>query len=270
MAPFCHWAHRPGLLTPFKRQFISIEYQKRLSASACQSRSDMEVDASRTAASSVLNTYPHRTFQAYHSSSPSLCTAPAPMSPGTYPGSNNDLADRSYMARPDEPRATASSDRAHASSSRNYWPRFSPPSTAHHPTRSETWPPSRTHPSASPAGPLRLPSLTTIIPSVDAHRSGSEIQRSPTASFSSSQSLPASLPPIASLGGGGGSSGSSSTALPRLPPILQVEKQQVTTSATQAASASRRRNEAHFVCPVPGCGSTFTRRFNLRGIPDCG
>lgn len=55
---------------------------------------------------------------------------------------------------------------------------------------------------------------------------------------------------------------------PRLPPILQVEKQQVTTSATQAASASRRRNEAHFVCPVPGCGSTFTRRFNLRGTSD--
>lgn len=52
---------------------------------------------------------------------------------------------------------------------------------------------------------------------------------------------------------------------PRLPPILQVEKQQVTTSATQAASASRRRNQANFLCPVPGCGSTFTRRFNLRG-----
>ncbi|KAI0063626.1 hypothetical protein BV25DRAFT_1935882 [Artomyces pyxidatus] len=51
----------------------------------------------------------------------------------------------------------------------------------------------------------------------------------------------------------------------RLPPIMQVEKQQVTTTATQAASASRRRNEAHFICPVPGCGSTFTRRFNLRG-----
>ncbi|KAF9263322.1 hypothetical protein L218DRAFT_865201 [Marasmius fiardii PR-910] len=45
----------------------------------------------------------------------------------------------------------------------------------------------------------------------------------------------------------------------------QVEKQQVTTSATQLASASRRRNEAQFTCPVPGCGSTFTRRFNLRG-----
>ncbi|KAF8200673.1 hypothetical protein BJ912DRAFT_1054179 [Pholiota molesta] len=57
----------------------------------------------------------------------------------------------------------------------------------------------------------------------------------------------------------------SSSGVPRLPPILQVEKQQVTTSATQIASASRRRNEAHFVCPVPGCGSTFTRRFNLRG-----
>jgi hypothetical protein len=56
------------------------------------------------------------------------------------------------------------------------------------------------------------------------------------------------------------------SSVPRLPPILQVEKQQVTTSATQAASASRRRNEAHFVCPVPGCGSTFTRRFNLRGL----
>ena len=55
-------------------------------------------------------------------------------------------------------------------------------------------------------------------------------------------------------------------APPRLPPILQVEKQHVTTSATQAASASRRRNEAHFMCPVPGCGSTFTRRFNLRGM----
>lgn len=52
----------------------------------------------------------------------------------------------------------------------------------------------------------------------------------------------------------------------RLPPILQVEKQHVTTSATQAASASRRRNDALFKCPVPGCGSTFTRRFNLRGL----
>jgi uncharacterized Zn-finger protein len=68
-----------------------------------------------------------------------------------------------------------------------------------------------------------------------------------------------------SQGGAGANHYPSSSGVPRLPPILQVEKQQVTTSATQLASASRRRNEAHFVCPVPGCGSTFTRRFNLRG-----
>jgi hypothetical protein len=75
--------------------------------------------------------------------------------------------------------------------------------------------------------------------------------------------------PSSDSGSGGGVGGShyaaSASLPPRLPPILQVEKQQVTTTATQAASASRRRNEAHFVCPVPGCGSTFTRRFNLRG-----
>lgn len=66
-------------------------------------------------------------------------------------------------------------------------------------------------------------------------------------------------------GGVGANHYPSSSGVPRLPPILQVEKQQVTTSATQVASANRRRNEAHFQCPVPGCGSTFTRRFNLRG-----
>ncbi|KZO95542.1 hypothetical protein CALVIDRAFT_457889, partial [Calocera viscosa TUFC12733] len=53
--------------------------------------------------------------------------------------------------------------------------------------------------------------------------------------------------------------------LPRLPPILPVERRHVTTSATQLASQSRRRSDAPFVCSVPGCGSTFTRRFNLRG-----
>ena len=70
---------------------------------------------------------------------------------------------------------------------------------------------------------------------------------------------------ISNQGGAGANHYPSSTGGRRLPPIMQVEKQQVTTSATQLASASRRRNEAHFVCPVPGCGSTFTRRFNLRG-----
>jgi len=71
--------------------------------------------------------------------------------------------------------------------------------------------------------------------------------------------------PSVAQGGAGANHYPSASGVPRLPPILQVEKQQVTTSATQLASASRRRNEAHFVCPVPGCGSTFTRRFNLRG-----
>ncbi|KIK09922.1 hypothetical protein K443DRAFT_671237 [Laccaria amethystina LaAM-08-1] len=79
-----------------------------------------------------------------------------------------------------------------------------------------------------------------------------------------------SVPPSPSVdspiqSGAGANHYPSASGVPRLPPILQVEKQQVTTSATQLASASRRRNEAHFVCPVPGCGSTFTRRFNLRG-----
>jgi hypothetical protein len=44
-----------------------------------------------------------------------------------------------------------------------------------------------------------------------------------------------------------------------------IERMQVTTPATSAASASRRTSEANFVCPIPGCGSTFTRQFNLKG-----
>lgn len=81
---------------------------------------------------------------------------------------------------------------------------------------------------------------------------------------SASTSPSSDIPP--SQGGAGANHYPSSSGVPRLPPILQVEKLQVTTSATQLASASRRRNEAHFICPVPGCGSTFTRRFNLRGV----
>lgn len=73
------------------------------------------------------------------------------------------------------------------------------------------------------------------------------------------------------LAGGpaGPSQFAAASGVPRLPPILQVERQQVTSSATQMASASRRRNEALFACPVPNCGSTFTRRFNLRGVYRC-
>ncbi|KAF8517704.1 hypothetical protein BU17DRAFT_34288, partial [Hysterangium stoloniferum] len=42
-------------------------------------------------------------------------------------------------------------------------------------------------------------------------------------------------------------------------------KKLVTTKATHDASSARRKNEAGFVCPVEGCGSTFTRSFNLKG-----
>ena len=46
---------------------------------------------------------------------------------------------------------------------------------------------------------------------------------------------------------------------------LAVAKPNVTTSATADASMKRRINEAKFRCDVPGCGSTFTRHFNLKG-----
>jgi len=44
-----------------------------------------------------------------------------------------------------------------------------------------------------------------------------------------------------------------------------VSKPNVTTGRTANASHKRRKQEATFSCPVPGCGSTFTRSFNLKG-----
>ncbi|CEH16236.1 FOG: Zn-finger [Ceraceosorus bombacis] len=59
---------------------------------------------------------------------------------------------------------------------------------------------------------------------------------------------------------------SSSIPPPQLPPDgVMPPIQTVTTSATQAASASRRTNAAIHYCPVPGCNSSFTRKFNLNG-----
>ncbi|KAG5350526.1 hypothetical protein C0989_010712 [Termitomyces sp. Mn162] len=46
---------------------------------------------------------------------------------------------------------------------------------------------------------------------------------------------------------------------------MTVSKPNVTTGRTANASQKRRKQEANFVCPVPGCGSTFTRSFNLKG-----
>ena len=114
-------------------------------------------------------------------------------------------------------------------------------------------------------------STPTNIPSIIANPSGTvsrretrkspsgEAERAPHAAllYEHSQKL---------LGSSRGTGGYGVNGRFTLPPIMPVEKQQVTTSATQAASASRRRNEANFRCPVEGCGSTFTRRFNLRGL----
>jgi hypothetical protein len=46
---------------------------------------------------------------------------------------------------------------------------------------------------------------------------------------------------------------------------VMVSKPNVTTGRTANASHKRRKQEATFSCPVPGCGSTFTRSFNLKG-----
>jgi hypothetical protein len=59
----------------------------------------------------------------------------------------------------------------------------------------------------------------------------------------------------------GYSSGGSRGATP-----AAVARPNVTTSATADASMKRRINDAKFVCPVAGCGSTFTRHFNLKGM----
>jgi hypothetical protein len=47
-------------------------------------------------------------------------------------------------------------------------------------------------------------------------------------------------------------------------PII-VSKPNVTTGRTANASHKRRKQDANFKCPIPGCGSTFTRSFNLKG-----
>lgn len=65
-------------------------------------------------------------------------------------------------------------------------------------------------------------------------------------------SLQGMLPPSAPLGGGVGPG-------PAVGPANHV------SAATQAASAARRKTDAVFACPVPGCGSTFTRKNNLDG-----
>jgi hypothetical protein len=55
------------------------------------------------------------------------------------------------------------------------------------------------------------------------------------------------------------------TVVQRMEQPAVVSKPNVTTGRTANASRIRRKQEANFMCPVPGCGSTFTRSFNLKG-----
>ncbi len=205
---------------------------------------------------------------------------PLPRADHTAPSEQHDRdhPQTAYYTHPPPAPAHASSSRTHFQSSPN--PQFRthavnwglPPISG-----SQQQPPQQQQqlpPPSSLAGPSMTPANFSPPPSSSGRRSNDDSQRAPQAAMLYAQSQ--QLPPIQASGPAPPTRPRSSSLIastfsqganvPRLPPIMQVEKQQVTTSATQAASASRRRNEANFVCPVPGCGSTFTRRFNLRGM----
>lgn len=239
----------------------------------------MEVDASRIPGSSVLSSYPPpQSFDSYTLSSRGW-TFPSNDQHSPYmPSSQSNLsAARDYRYNPGQeffthppppPMPIHNQSQSHISHSSPHSHSLPPPSQSYH-VPPESWSAPepdqhQQHHSHAPPGPSNM--LAPPRSSSNSRRSPStEAQRAPNAAllYAQSQALPSSssLSLLSSQRGVGAYSGT----VTRLPPILQVEKQQVTTSATQAASASRRRNEANFICPVPGCGSTFTRRFNLRG-----
>ncbi|CAL1707363.1 unnamed protein product [Somion occarium] len=226
----------------------------------------MEVDASRIPGSSVLSSYPPpSSFQSYTLHSRGWAFPPNDSSPAYMSSTQSNVsASRDYRYNnghefythpPPAPMPMHSPSGSHLS-------HLHPPPQQYH-VPPESWSPPSTdqHTPHAPSPMLSAGGRST------ARRSpSSEAQRAPNAAllYAQSQALPPSTS-LALLSSQRGVGSYSSSPIPRLPPILQVEKQQVTTSATQAASASRRRNEANFICPVPGCGSTFTRRFNLRG-----
>ncbi|ORX36669.1 hypothetical protein BD324DRAFT_459889 [Kockovaella imperatae] len=84
----------------------------------------------------------------------------------------------------------------------------------------------------------------------------------------SSASSARSASPALSVSSQGSSYGGGSPRM-EMPEGAQVPgklaKLKVTSTATEVASTSRRTNEGVYKCPVPGCGSTFTRHFNLKG-----
>ena len=59
--------------------------------------------------------------------------------------------------------------------------------------------------------------------------------------------------------------GQSPSPTPQLTLESSVPRPTVTTGRTADASQKRRKQDATFSCPIPGCGSTFTRSFNLKG-----
>ena len=288
--PATHARHR------FRRLLVSVCLAPSGTVITGATKTDMEVDASfRLATMPPPSSTPFRALHPYQFAPaeynplmpspdhpPNAPHPPPPLRADLPPPS--DPHDRThpqnaYYSHPPPPPA-------HASSSRAHYP--SPPSPQFH-THAVHWglppisgsqqpplPPQQPPPPLPPPSSLAGPSMPpgSFSPPPSGRRSTDDAQRAPQAALLYAQSQ--QLPPIQASALAPATRGRSSSLIastfpqganvPRLPPIMQVEKQQVTTSATQAASASRRRNEANFVCPVPGCGSTFTRRFNLRGM----
>ena len=56
---------------------------------------------------------------------------------------------------------------------------------------------------------------------------------------------------------------------PSASPLLGYDPLPPTPVPTAEDSERRRKADANFLCPVPGCGSTFTRHFNLKGMLSC-
>ena len=134
-------------------------------------------------------------------------------------------------------------------------------------------------PSASPRpgyGPL--PEMGIPISSMGAARRQMEMNAAAAAAASGmlpphmGGGGPMGVPGMVGLGGMSPMAGMTATGMsaPGVDGVpMTVSKVNVTTPSTADASIRRRKQPANFACPVPGCGSTFTRHFNLKG-ESCG